>query len=62
MRGSTHKYNSEFSSSPVQNSGAGHIKTDVQVIYDIQSGRYWTRWKDQEIIFPMGLISYPTKI
>jgi hypothetical protein len=59
---STHKSNSEFSSSPVRNPGADHMKTDVQVAYDIQSGRSLTLWKDKEIIFPMGLVSYPTKI
>jgi hypothetical protein len=57
-----HKTNSEFSSSPVQNPEVSHIKTHVQVTYNIQSGRSWTRWKDKEIMSPMGPVSYPTKI
>jgi hypothetical protein len=61
MGESAHKSNLEFSSSPVQNPRVGHIKTDIQVTYDIKSGCSWTRWKDKEIIFLMG-VSYPTKI
>jgi hypothetical protein len=57
-----HKSNLEFSLSPVWNPGACHIKTDVQVAYDKQSGRSWTHWKDKEIIFPMEPASHPTKI
>jgi hypothetical protein len=59
---STHKSSSEFSSSLAWNPRASHIKIDVQVAYNIQSGCSWTCWKDKEIIFPMGSVSYPTKI
>jgi hypothetical protein len=62
MGESAHRSNSEFSSSSVRNLRAGHIKTHVQVAYDIQSRRYWTCWKDKEIVFPTELVSYPTKI
>jgi hypothetical protein len=57
-----HKSNSEFNSSPIQNSGEADLKTDAQVAYNIQSGSSWIRWKDKENIFPMGLVSYTTKI
>jgi hypothetical protein len=33
------KSNSKFNSSPIQNLEVVHLKTDVQVAYDIQSGR-----------------------
>jgi hypothetical protein len=36
--------------------GAIHIKTDVQVAYDIQLGRSWSPWKGKEIRFPMELV------
>jgi hypothetical protein len=57
-----HKSNSDFSSSPIRNLGAGHIKIDVHVTYGIQSGRSWTRWKDKKIIFLMRPLLYPNKI
>jgi hypothetical protein len=56
-----HKFNSEFNSCPIQTLGEVDLKTDAQVAYDIQSGHSWTRWKDKEIIFPMGPVSYTTK-
>jgi hypothetical protein len=59
---SAHKSNSEFNSSPIQNLGEVDLKTDAQVAYDIQSVHSWTRWKDKEIIIPMELVSYTTKI
>jgi hypothetical protein len=62
MGDSTHKSNSEFNSSPDWNPGEFNLKTDAQVAYDIQPGHSWTRWKDKEIIFPMGEVSYTTKI
>jgi hypothetical protein len=37
-------------------SGVVHIKTDVQLAYDIQLGRSWTPWKGNEISFPMELV------
>jgi hypothetical protein len=33
-----------------------HIKTDAQVAYAIQLGRFWTHWKDKEIKFPIELV------
>jgi hypothetical protein len=39
--------------------GAVHIKTDVQVTYDIQLGRSWGRWNDKEIMFTMELVTCP---
>jgi hypothetical protein len=36
MGESAHKSNLEFSSSPVQNLGASHIKIDAHITYDIQ--------------------------
>jgi hypothetical protein len=62
MGESAHKSNSEFNLSPIWNLGEVDLKTDVQVAYDIQLGRSWTCLKDKEIIFPMGLVSYTTKI
>jgi hypothetical protein len=62
MGESADKSNSEFSSSPVWNPGVGHMKADAQVVYDIQLGRSWTRWKYKDISFPMGHVSYATKI
>jgi hypothetical protein len=50
------------STSPIRHLGAVHLKTDAQIAYDIQSGHSWTCWKDKEIIFSIGPISYPTKI
>jgi hypothetical protein len=41
------------SPSPTQNPGVVHLKTeDLQVAYDIELGRSWTRWKYKEIMFP----------
>jgi hypothetical protein len=62
MGESAYKSNSEFNLSSIQNLGEVDLKSDVQVTYDIKSGRSWTRWKDKEIIFPTGLVSYTTKI
>jgi hypothetical protein len=62
MGESAHKSNSEFNSSPIRNPGEDDLKTDAQGAYDIQSGSSWTCWKEKEIIFPMGLVSYQTKI
>jgi hypothetical protein len=56
------KSNSNSSSGPTPNLGAIHLKTNVQVAYDIQLGCSWSLWKDKELMFPMGLVSYPTKI
>jgi hypothetical protein len=56
------KSSSNYSSGPTQNLGAIHFKTDAQVAYDIQLGRSWTLWKDKKHIFPMELVTYPTKI
>jgi hypothetical protein len=61
MGESDHKSNSEFNSSTIQNPGEVNLRTDAHVAYDIQSGHSWTRWKDNEIIFPMGPVSYTTK-
>jgi hypothetical protein len=38
-----HMSNLKFSLSSVWNLGASHIKTDVQIAYDIQSWCSWTR-------------------
>jgi hypothetical protein len=62
MGESAHKSNFEFNSSSIQNPGEVDFKIDAQVIYDIQSGHSWTHWKDKEIIFPMGPVSYTNKI
>jgi hypothetical protein len=56
------KFESKSSSSPIWNLGAIHLKTNAQVAYNIQSYRFWTRWKYKGIIFPMGLVSYPNKV
>jgi hypothetical protein len=53
---------SKSSLGPTQNPGAVHLKTDAQVTYHIKSGHSWTLWKVKELIFPTGLVSYPTKI
>jgi hypothetical protein len=47
------KSSSISSSSPIQNQGAVHLKTNAQDTYGIQSGHSWIRWKDKEILFPM---------
>jgi hypothetical protein len=57
-----HKSNSGFNSSPICNLGEVDLKADSQVAYNVQSGHSWTCWKDKEIIFPMGLVSYTSKI
>jgi hypothetical protein len=62
MGESAHKSNSEFNSSPIRNLGEVDLQTDAWVAYDIQSGHSWTRWKDTEIIFPMRLVLYTSKI
>jgi hypothetical protein len=53
---------SKSSSGPTQNPEAVHLKTDAQVIYDIQLGHSLTLWKDKELIYPTRPVSYPTKI
>jgi hypothetical protein len=62
MRESAHKSNSEFNSSPIWNLGEVDLQIDAQVAYDIQSGCSWNCWKNKEIIFPMGPVTYTTKI
>jgi hypothetical protein len=52
---------SKSSSCPTQNPGAVHIKTDARVTYDIKVGHSWTLWEEKDLIFPTGLVSYPTK-
>jgi hypothetical protein len=47
------KSSSISSSSPIQNQGAVHLKTNAQDTYGIQSGHSWIRWKDKEILFLM---------
>jgi hypothetical protein len=50
-----------FSSSPTQNPGSIHLKTDVQVAYGIQFGHCLTRCKHKEVIFPMSRIHIQLK-
>jgi hypothetical protein len=55
--------NSELpSSSPIQSSGPPRIQIDVQIAYYPCFGRSIYAWKDEEITFPMVLVSCLTKI
>jgi hypothetical protein len=55
--------NLEFpSSSPTQSPGPSHIQIDVQSAYNLRFGRSTYAWKDEEISFPMALVSCPTQI
>jgi hypothetical protein len=55
--------NSELpSSSPTRSPGSPRIQIDVQIAYDLRFGRSTYARKDKEIIFPMELVSCPTKI
>jgi hypothetical protein len=50
------------SSSPTQSSGPPHIQIDVQIAYDLRFRCSTYEQKANEIIFPMDLVSCPTKV
>jgi hypothetical protein len=55
--------NSELPSlSPTQSSGPPRIQIDVQIAYNLHFGHSTYEHKAKEIIFPMALVSCPTKI
>ena len=55
--------NSELLSlSPTQSPGPPRIQIDVQIAYDLHFGRSTYARKAMEVIFPMELVSCPTKI
>jgi hypothetical protein len=55
--------NSELpSSSPTRSPGAAHIQIDVQIAYNLRFGCSVYARKDKEIVFPMALVSYPSKL
>jgi hypothetical protein len=55
--------NSELlSSSSTRRAEPPHIQIDVQIAYDLRFGRSIYAQKAKEIIFPITLVSCPTKI
>jgi hypothetical protein len=55
--------NSELPSlSPTQSSGPPRIQIDIQIAYNLHFGHSTYEQKAKEIIFPMALVSCPTKI
>jgi hypothetical protein len=51
-----------LSSSPTQSPGPPYIQIDVWISYDLRFGSSTYERKAKEIIFPMTLVSCPTKI
>jgi hypothetical protein len=50
------------SSSPTRSPRPPRIQIDVQNAYDLHFRRSTYTRKSKEIVFPMALVSYPTKI
>ena len=59
------QYNSEFqrfTSNPIRSSGPPRLQIDAQIASDLRLGRSTYARKEDNITFPMGLVSCPTKI
>jgi hypothetical protein len=51
-----------FTSNPTQSSGPPRLQIEAQIASDLRFGNSTYAWKEDEINFPAGLVSYPTKI